>query len=129
LVLTSDSDLDILNQLGVETQTPKVQACTPREERIIAGFEEIQRFVSKHGRTPKSGEAQDIFERLYATRLEQIRHLPECRELVADIDHQGLLNGEEIKPEIELDDGALLAELGVENETSDLTDLKHVRSS
>lgn len=128
-MLTSDTDLDILNQPGVETQTPKVQACTPREERIIAGFEEIQRFVSKHGRTPKSGEAQDIFERLYATRLEQIRHLPECRELVADIDHQGLLNGEEIKPEIELDDGALLAELGVENETSDLTDLKHVRSS
>lgn len=123
------SDLDILNQLGVETEAPTVQARTPREERIIAGFEEIQRFVSEHGRTPKSGETQDIFERLYATRLEQIRRLPECRDLVADIDHQGLLTGEEIKSEVELDDDAILAELGVEDDTSDITDLKHVRSS
>ncbi len=123
------SDLDILNQLGVETETPKVQARTPREERIIAGFEEIQRFVSEHSRSPKSGEKQDIFERLYATRLEQIRHLQECRDLVADIDHQRLLSGEEIEPDVELDDDALLAELGIEDDASDITDLKHVRSS
>ena len=37
-----------------------------REERIIAGFEEIQRFVETHGRAPQHGEDRDIFERLYA---------------------------------------------------------------
>ena len=35
-----------------------------REERIIAGFEEIQRFVEKHGRAPQHGEDRDIIERL-----------------------------------------------------------------
>ena len=46
-----------------------------REERIIAGFEEIQRFVDKHGRAPQHGEGNDIFERLYAVRLDRLRAL------------------------------------------------------
>ncbi len=50
-----------------------------REERIIAGFEDIQRFVEKHGRPPQHGEDRDIFERLYAVRLDRLRMLPDCR--------------------------------------------------
>ena len=67
----------------------------PREERIIAGFEEIQRFVEKHGRAPQHGEDRDIFERLYAVRLDRLRALEECRSLLAPLDHQGLLAGAE----------------------------------
>ena len=66
---------------------------SPREERIIAGFEEIQRFVEKHGRAPRHGEDRDIFERLYAVRLDRLRALEECRSLLAPLDHQGLLVG------------------------------------
>ena len=55
---------------------------SPREERIIAGFEEIQRFVEKHGRAPQHGEDKDIFERLYAVRLDRLRALEECRALL-----------------------------------------------
>jgi hypothetical protein len=39
-----------------------------RDERIIGGFEEIQRFVEKHSRNPQHGEERDIFERLYSVR-------------------------------------------------------------
>ena len=39
------SDDDLLRELGVEYEVAKVRSYTPREERIIAGFEEIQQFV------------------------------------------------------------------------------------
>ncbi|TVQ95142.1 MAG: hypothetical protein EA400_00285 [Chromatiaceae bacterium] len=58
------SDLELLDALGIEI-TPEQQAArTPREERIIAGFEEIQRFYEEHGRGPLHGEDHDIFERV-----------------------------------------------------------------
>lgn len=88
--------------------------CAPSwEERINAGFGENQRFVEEHGRAPQHGEDNDIFERLYAVRLDRIRTLEECRALVLPLDHQSLLSGvytndaESIET---MDDDALLAE-------------------
>ena len=128
---TKDDD-DLLAELGVEVETKKVVSRTPREERIIAGFEEIQRFTEEHARAPQHGEERDVFERLYAVRLDRIRELDECHELVKPLDHQGLLDGalktSQADPE-ELDDDALLAELGIEVEHSPITELKHVRST
>lgn len=128
---TQDDD-DLLAELGVEVETKKVANRTPREERIIAGFEEIQRFTEEHGRAPQHGEGHDIFERLYAVRLDRMRELQECRDLVEPIDHQGLLTGSltPLPTETdELDDDALLAELGIEAEKPPIAKLKHVRSS
>ncbi|MAY33592.1 MAG: hypothetical protein CMM86_13405 [Rhodovulum sp.] len=128
----TDDDDALLAELGVEIEEKKVAARTPREERIIAGFEEIQRFVDEHGYPPQHGEEKDIFERLYAVRLERIRELEECRVLVEPLDRQGLLSGEaSIAAEFtdDLDDDALLAELGVEAEISEITQLRHVRPS
>ncbi len=128
---TPDDDA-LLAELGVEVQAKKVASRTPREERIIAGFEEIQRFTEEHGRAPQHGEGRDIFERLYAVRLDRIRELPECRELVEPLDHQGLLTGAGQRGKTDtdaLDDDALLAELGIEVEASPITELKHVRST
>ena len=42
---------------------------------------------------PQHGEDRDIFERLYAVRLDRLRALKECRDLLAPLDHQGLLAG------------------------------------
>lgn len=128
----TDEDDALLAELGVEVETKKAGSRTPREERIIAGFEEIQRFVEEHGRAPRPGEDRDIFERLYAVRLDRIRSLEECRELVEPLDHQGLLGDENAaaQPDIDvMDDDALLAELGIEAETPEITTLKHVRST
>ena len=127
----TEEDDALLTELGVEVDEKKAPARTPREERTIAGFEDIQRFVEEHDRAPQHGEERDIFERLYAVRLDRIRSEAECRELVAPLDHQGLLDRGEpaLLDETELDDDALLAELGIEAEAPPITELKHVRSS
>jgi hypothetical protein len=125
-------DEELLAELGVELDTAKEGGRTPREERIIAGFEDIQRFVDTQGRAPQHGEDRDIFERLYAVRLDRIRESEECRTLVASIDRQGLLDKPPAGAEHvgdDLDDEALLAELGVEPAASDdISVLKHVQS-
>jgi len=127
------SDQELLDALGVEVEPEKQVARSPREERIIAGFEEIQRFVEEHGRAPTSGDDKDIFERLYAVRLERLCGLEESETLLKPLDHQELLSGVETAaaPEEleELDDAELLAQLGVESEGDDITELKHVRTS
>ena len=126
------SDLELLSALGVEATAKKKANLTPKQERIIAGFEEIQRFVEEHGHPPRHGEDKDIFERLYATRLDQIRKLAECRELVTELDTQGLLDADDFDQEVnldEIDDDELLAQLGVEApKDNDITELKHVKS-
>src|SRR6266699_1408332 len=93
-VTMSDIDLDDLRSELDDFADPKKKGGrSPREERIIAGFEEIQRFVEKHGHAPQHGEGRDIFERLYAVRLDRLRALEECRSLLKPLDHQGLLAG------------------------------------
>ena len=128
----TEEDDALLAELGVAVESWKAVVRTPREERIIAGFEDIQRFVEKRSRAPRHDPDGDILERLYAVRLDRIREQEDCRALLTPFDHQALLNG---KPENEtaamddLDDDALLAELGVEAGEPDVTRLRHVRPS
>lgn len=128
----TDEDDELLAELGVEVEAKSTSSRTPREERIIAGFEEIERFVEAHGRLPQHGDDKDIFERIYAVRLDKIRSTPECIELLANFDKNGLLSNSLSLSENqldELDDDALLAELGVLHKTeNDITTLKHVKS-
>ena len=128
---TEDDD-ELLAELGVEIESKAASNHTPREERIIAGFEEIQRFIDQHSRLPHHGEDKDIFERIYAVKLEKIRASNECKELLATIDQDGLLTnaiGIQEHENNELDDYALLAELGVSDGSNDITQLRHVKTS
>jgi len=126
------SNKALLEELGVDITPTKKVAHSPKEERIIAGFEEIQRFIEEHGHKPQHGEDKDIFERLYATRLDCIRSQEECRNLVADLDYQGLLAVEHCVSEPRKEyksDVELLAELGVEApKENDITFIKHVKT-
>ncbi|MCA8892669.1 MAG: GIY-YIG nuclease family protein, partial [Hyphomonas sp.] len=124
----TDDDDALLAELGVEVETKTQGSHTPREERIIAGFEDIQRFVDEHSRVPQHGEDRDIFERLYAVRLDRLRALEECRTLLEPLDRQGLLTGAVADQGEDMDDETLLAELGVDAESAGITELKHVRS-
>ena len=130
----SDEDLELLDELGVDTAPAVSGGRTARQQRIIAGFEEIERFVEEHGKLPEHGAGRDIFERLYAMRLDRIRESPECREVLKDLDSSGLLDTESeksaaIDTEHELDDEGLLAALGVGASTgNDVVQLVHVRS-
>lgn len=129
---TTDEDLDLLAELGVETDPAPVVKRSPREERIIAGFEEIERFVEEQGHLPQHGEDRDIFERLYAVRLDRLRESKECSELLKPLDPQGLLEAvaeTSLPSDTDLDDEALLAELGIDAMVeNDVTQLTHVRS-
>ncbi len=127
-----DEDDALLEELGVEAEAQKKSSQTQCEERIIAGFEEIQRFFEQHGRAPQHGEERDIFERLYAVRLDRLRELADCRAVIEALDHQGLLAITEPSPVStpdNLDDAELLAQLGVDAEPVDITELRHVRSA
>lgn len=129
----TDEDDALLAELGVEVETKKEATRTPREERIVAGFEEIQRFVEQHGHPPQHGEERDIFERLHAVRLDRLRELTDCRALLEPLDRQGLLESVASLPpgfSEQLDDDELLSQLGVDAEApTDITELRHVRSS
>lgn len=129
----TDEDDALLDELGVEVEMKREGSRTPREERIIAGFEEIQRFVEEHGRSPQHGEERDIFERIYAVRLGRLRELEDARALLAPLDHQGLLSAgtlaRESIPE-DIDDDELLSQLGVDvSATPGISDLRHVRTA
>jgi hypothetical protein len=126
------SDDELLRELGVTVEPEKARTHTAQQERIIAGFEDIQRFYDEHGRAPMHGEQRDIFERLYAVRLDRLRELQECRDLLVDLDKDGLLNATSADnrpiPE-EVDDDLLLAELGISAPSEDdITQLRHVQT-
>ena len=129
----SDLDLDELrSELDEFSKPVKSSARSPRDERIIAGFEEIQRFVEKHGHMPRHGEDKDIFERIYAVRLDRIRALEDCRKLLAPLDHQGLLEEAETTgaaTEEDVDEDELVSELRDVAGSPDITQLRHVRTS
>jgi len=123
-------DEDLLLELGEDLSLAEKPSRTAREERIIGGFEDIERFVETHGRLPQHGEDKDIFERLYAVRLEAIRGSAECCAVLVGNDRFGLLEQTLTPPDEPaeaIDDEALLAELGVSADEEDLTALTHVR--
>lgn len=126
----ADLTLDELRAELADFAVPEAKKAsyTPREERIIAGFEDIVRFYEEHGRTPLHGEDRDIFERLYAVRLDRLRDLQECRTLLISLDKDGLLDAapRAVEPE-NMDLDALRAELGGADD-QDITKLRHVPS-
>lgn len=131
--MANEFDLDELEaELSDFATSDKKTGRTPREERIVAGFEDIQRFVEEHGRAPRHGDDKDIFERLYAVRLDRLREQEESRTLLMPLDNQGLLNAFEAREprgDYTMTDDELLAELAGDDEGSDIQNLRHVRSN
>ena len=129
----SDFDLDELRDELADFVKPEMKGGrSAREERIIAGFEEIQRFVEKSGHAPRHGEDGDIFERLYAVRLDRLRTLEECRSLLLPLDHQGLISATQLVAAVPADamgEDELLAELEGAAGSSAITRLRFVRTS
>lgn len=128
----TDEDDALLSELGVEVDAKKEGSRSAREERIIAGFEDIERFYESNGRLPAHGEDKDIFERLYAVRLDKIRSSEECLSVLTGLDKHGLLQGADAPTQdavMNMDDDELLSELGVGDVgSSDITKLTHVRT-
>lgn len=124
------SDDDLLSELGIDLAPVKQVTYTAKEERLISGFEEIIQFYEINQRIPSNSNNADIFERLYAVRLDQLRKLPEAISLLEDFDQHNLLNSSTSEPSdmSELEDDDLLSELGIEVESNDsILVLQHVR--
>lgn len=123
-------DLDALEAELSDFAVPeKKTGKSSRDERIIAGFEEIQRFYDEHGRAPQHGENRDIFERLYAVRLDRLRAQEDCIALLSPLDTHGLLAGAAVNTDADQDlsEDELLEALEGVSRGEDIRDLKHVR--
>ena len=126
--MSEQSDADMLTELGYTAEREAPRTHTAEEERVIAGFEDILKFVATHGRAPRHGEDGDIFERLYAVRLDRLREQPRFHPLLEPMDKGGLLtSGPDDSAVQDLGDEDLLAELGVAaGGADDITALRHV---
>lgn len=72
-------------------ESEKAPASASRlERRLITGFEDILVFVDAHGRAPVDAAGRDIFERMYACRLEALREHPLREALLDPEDRHGL---------------------------------------
>lgn len=125
------NDEELLAQLGMEVVAERVSGRSAAEERLVAGFGDILKFSEVNGHPPFHGEDRDIFERVYAVRLDRLRGMESARALLLPLDRFGLLDGALGDPvdadDVTLDDEDLLAALGEMGE-DDITQLRHVRS-
>lgn len=81
--IIEQTDEEMLAELGALTEAKAARTYTAEEERVIAGFEDILRFVSEHDRAPLHGEDRDIFERLPESKsqdegIDLKKALPHC---------------------------------------------------
>ena len=131
--MSEPTDRDLLNELGVNLEIKKHHSLTPAQERIISDFEEVQTFYEEFKRLPQNQEGRDIFERLYAVRLNQICENEECLSLLKSLDYQDLISTNALKDDNithqVIDDSELLSKLGIDEELKEITELKNVRSS
>ena len=131
--MSEPTDRDLLNELGVDLEIKKHHSLTPAQERIISDFEEVQTFYEEFKRLPQNQEGRDIFERLYAVRLNQICENEECLSLLKTLDYQDLISTNALKDgdiiHQDIDDAELLSKLGIDEELKKITELKNVRSS
>lgn len=123
---------EILGELDIKIDVENKVVRTSLEERVIAGFEDIQHFVEEHGRLPNRASDAGIFEKLYAVRLERIRSCSESRKLVEGMDYQDILQGDDNLAESSgyerLSNKELLAKIGAGvRDDNDITVLKHVK--
>jgi hypothetical protein len=128
--MTDDLDELALELAGLDVEKKPVQRSVI-EERLIAGFEDIQRFVEREGHPPRHGPDHDVFERLYAVRLMRLAGNAEYIALLEAMDHQGLLSGSPSVTDVDDDDldmDALASDLeDLEGVASDITEIRHVR--
>ena len=81
--MITDDDLGLLN---VKKKTSALTA----DEQLVSKFNEINYFVTQHGRLPAKNMA-NITEYMLASRLEAIKTNPEQYMALADYDEHNLL--------------------------------------
>ena len=118
---------------GVGWEEKERKPYNSEEERVIAGFEDIVRFYDEHGRVPGHGGQNDIFERLYAVRLNRLCEDEHWRKFLLPLDKYHLLHEpfSNTSTRATISEArAILAKLDVEAPSEDsIENLRFVRSS
>ena len=63
------SDKELLDSLGIEVEIKSKSSLSSMEERILLGYEELQKFYEKNNRIPENLAERDITERLLAVSI------------------------------------------------------------
>ena len=121
--MSNRSNEEILDDLGIKVEKKQSSSLTPEQQRVIAGFEDIQRFVEEHDRLPNPSSKENLFEPIYAIRLDRINASHEMRDLLRSYDTQGL-----ITPSAKNTEEVIIGGVDTEQLT-DITRLTHVRTS
>jgi len=102
----TDAQLDQLiadDDLGLLKVKAKKTPQTTEEEKLLAGFQEILRFVESHEVAP-SEYGDQLSERLLFARLEAIRRDPVQRVMLKKFDEYGLIHMQEDKTPMSIKD-------------------------
>ena len=129
--MTENKVKEILDILGIKVEKKISELFTSEEERVIAGFEEIQNFYKNFNRIPENLDNRDIFERIYAIRLKRIMQLKKYHDLLEGFDYYKLLTRQNIVEDLEKNENdikQLLSNLGISSEKNDFLNLQHVRT-
>ncbi|MEE9411621.1 MAG: GIY-YIG nuclease family protein [Methylococcales bacterium] len=86
--------------LGLLDTKPKASSVISAHERLIASFEEINRFVEANNREPEA--SRDISERKLYSRLKGLRENPEKAASLLEFDRFNLLADVEIPQPVEI---------------------------
>ncbi|MUS54538.1 hypothetical protein [Acinetobacter baumannii] len=81
--MIADDDLGLLN-------VKKKMSALTADEQLVSKFNEINNFVTQHGRVPTKNMA-NITEYILASRLEAVQANPEQYMALADYDEHNLL--------------------------------------
>lgn len=129
--MTKQTAKEILDDLGVVVTDTSKAKYSPWQQRVIAGFEDIQRFVEENNRLPSKDATDNLFEPIYAIRLERIKSIPKACELLEPFDSQNLILPLRTEGDFSnVDFASILEELGIElTQENDITRLRNVRST
>lgn len=125
-----ERSLEALDALFAEikpTAKPR-PAASPEERRLVLGLEDIEAFYLREGRLPQNVEGADIFERMYAVRLQALREHTMREAWLDPADTHALLS----MVEEEVDDSPSLEDLDrlfEDLDSGELQQLRFVRSS
>lgn len=129
--MTEQSAEKILADLGVVLDEAPKSNYLPWQQRVIAGFKDIQTFVEDNNRLPGKDAEDGLFEPIYAIRLDRIKNLPAAIELLQPLDFQNLLSSGTSEYNLSsIDSTSILEDLGIDpSHEDDITRLRNVRSS
>lgn len=129
--MNNPSDRELLDLLGVEIEKKSESKIKTQDEKIISAFEEINNFFKTTNRFPENKLSRGIFERIYSVRLNILRKNKDYKDLLVSFDKYKLLKSSDNESEIinktEPTNLELLTGLGIDKNTSDITQLKYVR--